>query len=198
MADNSAAGAQPGSLPAIHHTYRADAKHYTKGRWRIPLLGISDRIEYAVLHNTEGRDSRAWLSTTSNPPASIHALIDRAGARWNIVDYNDTAWHVGKARSPYRNSNSLGLELENRSNPRGVSEDYTPAQINTAAHWLATVMFSYGIPWLNVVRHGDIALPAGRRADPSNFPMDDFRLRTDAWLLFFRNLPEASHSLYII
>jgi N-acetylmuramoyl-L-alanine amidase len=192
MADNSAAGSQPGPLPIISHEIRADKQHYQAGRTK--------PISYVILHNTEGVDSRAYLSTSSpaGHEVSIHVLVDRAGKRWNIVDYADTAWHVGVAQPPVSNANSLGIELENRSNGMGVVEPYPEAQLNTAAHCVATWMFSYGIPWYRVLRHADVALPRGRRHDPASLDMMDFRERIDAWLTFFRALPQAEQGRYII
>jgi N-acetyl-anhydromuramyl-L-alanine amidase AmpD len=190
MSDTVPLPAQPGPLPVIDHSYRADQHHYTENRTK--------PIGFAVIHNTEGVDSRAWLSTTPGSGVSIHVLVDRAGVRWNIVDYNDTAWHVGNATPPYSNANCLGLEFENRSNAWGVVEPYPEAQLNTAAHCVATWEFSYGIPWYRVVRHGDIAVPYGRRHDPSNLDMNDFHARIAAWLAFFRSLPPSEHAKYII
>lgn len=181
---------QPGPLPTVYHSYHADENHYDEGRTK--------PIQYGVLHNTEGDDSREWLSTYPGSGVSIHVLVDRAGVRWNIVDYNDTAWHVGNAKSPYSNSNCLGLEFENRSNAWGTHEPYTEAQLNTAAHCIATWEFSYGIPWNCIVRHGDIALPYGRRYDPSNFDLDAFYARVDDWYGFFQSLPESEHHIYIV
>lgn len=204
MADNSAAGSQPGPLPVVDHTWRADARHYTKGRPRVRIAGvtvISDKLEYIVLHSTVGRDSRRYLTIDPSTQVSAHILIARDGRRYNLVDYNDTAHHVGQAKAGYRNSNCIGAELENiNGHPSGVREPYTTGQINTLAHWTATILFSYGLPLDSIRHHGEIALPKGRRTDPIGFADDGPRYiaLTSAWLTFFKALPEASHGLYIV
>lgn len=172
----------PGPLPRISHAYPADALHFTPGR-------RGHAVTKAVLHNTEGLDSRAWLSTASSPPVSIHALIARDGVRYNLVNYADTAYHVGEAVAGYSNTNCLGVELESRNRPGRAIVPYTIAQYNTLAHLLATWLISYGLDYnRDVVCHRDIALPAGRRHDPSGLDLARVRRETAAWVAFIRAL----------
>jgi N-acetyl-anhydromuramyl-L-alanine amidase AmpD len=185
--------AVPGPLPKIDHSCKPDARHRTKGR-----RGL-DKPTKGVIHNTEGTDSRAWLSTTSSPPVSIHVLIARDGTRYNIVDYGDTAYHVGDAIAGYSNVNCLGVELESRNRNGRATTPYTAAQYNVLAHLLATWIVSYGLDYdEDIKRHGDIALPAGRRHDPSGLDMGRLKRETMAWLTFFRALDPADHHLWII
>lgn len=190
MSTNPAAGSQPGPLPQIVYV-RADRHHYQPGR--------REPIAYAVLHNTESAgDSTAWLSTDPNSAVSAHVLVRRDGTRVNLVDYTDTAWHVGVSRSGISNANSLGLEFENASNGQGTQEAYSAAQLNTAAHCVATWLISYGLPLEHVVCHRDIAWPPGRRRDPSNLDIPAFLALVQAWVLFFRAVPEREWPAYVI
>lgn len=188
---NNAAGAQPGPLPRIVHLTPAP-DHF--------LPGKGTPKTKAVLHNTVGTDSAPWLSTTSRPPVSIHVLVRRDGVRVNIVDYADTAWHVGNARAGYLNRNCLGIELESTNDPRNPhGNGYTVPQLNTAAHCVATWLYSYGLDFdRDVVRHGDIAIPAGRRHDPWGLDMAAFRAQTLAWFAWFHTVPAVERDRWII
>jgi N-acetyl-anhydromuramyl-L-alanine amidase AmpD len=181
----------PGPLPPIiaHRTCRAG--YFTPGR-ALPVQAI-------VLHNTEGVNSLDWLSGASPllRPVSIHVLVSADGTRHNVVDYGDTAYHVGTAKRPYLNANTLGLELENPSTAdRAVP--YPAVQIAVAAHCVATWLFSYGLGLDALVRHGDIALPLGRRTDPNHFPLPRFLQLVVDWGVFFRALPAAEHRHWIV
>ena len=185
----------PGPLPRIEHSIRADAKHY------MPWPGAHPRpILYAVLHNSEGQDSRAWLSTTSPPndPVSIHTLADRDGVLWEIVSPADIAWHVGTGDGVIKNGNSVGLELDNLSSIlKKTAEPYPDAQLAAAGYRLATWAFSYALGPAQIVRHSDIARPVGRRADPSALPgaLWDWLHR---WMAFFTALPPEQHAAWIL
>jgi N-acetyl-anhydromuramyl-L-alanine amidase AmpD len=190
----------PGPLPVIKHL-TPDAHHF------YPWNGHTPRSIYGiVLHSTAGTDSRRWLSTdpasvdpVSGIGVSIPILVQRDGTRINIVDYADVAVHVGIAREPWHNSNALGIEFENRSDTLGHTQPYPAVQIETGAHALATLMYSYGVPWARVVRHGDIALPPGRRTDPIGpFPLDVLHVRAQAWLDYWAVCSEAERVRTII
>ncbi len=178
---NPTALTPPGEVPVIVHL-KPDLLHFQE--WHEPRPRL---ISGVVLHSTMGRDSRRWLSTDPASSVSIHALGQPDGTRVNIVNYADVAWHVGEAVAPWTNATTLGYEFENRSNGGLIKEPYPAVQIATGAHWLATVMYSYGIPWERVVRHGDVARPVGRRIDPVEpFPWDAFRRITEQWLFYLQ------------
>ncbi len=191
---NNAAGAQPGPLPRIVHLPPAP-DHYAA----VPVGSRPRPKTKIVLHDTVGTDSRAWLSTTSRPPVSIHVLIARDGTRYNIVNYQDVAWHVGNARAGYWNSNCLGVEFESTNDKGRPVVPYTAAQYATGGHLLATWLYSYGLAWAaDVVRHGDIALPAGRRHDPWGLDVPRLHAGAGAWLAFFYAVPAVERGRYII
>lgn len=181
----------PGALPSVSHAFTADAAHHDTGRGGHAIAGVA-------LHNTMGSDSRAWLSTTSQPPVSIHALVFRDGTRYSIVAPLDTAWHVGSARPGFTNARYLGVEFENLSNGLLVRQAYTAEQYNSGAHCVAGWLFSFGLVWADVVDHKDIALPAGRRHDPANFDRARLQTETAAWVAFFRRLPADQQAAWII
>jgi N-acetyl-anhydromuramyl-L-alanine amidase AmpD len=177
----------PGALPTIRRNYPADRDHYTL--WR---RGYT--IDWIVVHRTHGRDSRAWLSTTSDPPVSIHKLGRHDGV-YSIVEPAHTAYHAGVCLPGYEHANqrSLGYEIE------GLAADpYTDQDYNQAAHAVAGWMYSYKLGWERVVRHADIAAPPGRRTDPDGFDMARLQREVYAWYRFMAGLKVSEHVKWII
>lgn len=134
-------------------------------------------IRYIVLHTTGGTDSRNWLSkwdrkrpNSSQNDVSIHYLISRSGAIYQIVDDQDRAWHVGTCKMPDGevdgNSCSIGIEIEHFK-----ERDYPEAQLNALAELVGTLMTKYSIPGKSVVSHASVARPGPniRKIDPVNF-----------------------------
>jgi N-acetyl-anhydromuramyl-L-alanine amidase AmpD len=189
----------PGALPHILRTYPVAPDHYTPGHGGYP-------IEYVVLHNTEGRDSRAYLSRTSGRPpedpdrrVSIHKLVRPDGV-YSIVSPANTAWHVGETIVGYSKMNfrSLGVEIESINHNGQCQEPYTASDYNATAHTVAGWMYSYAIPWERVLCHRDIASPPGRRYDPSGLDLGRLQRETYAWLRFFRALKVGERDGWII
>lgn len=182
----------PYPVPPIRHDVRADAAHYTK--WTMPtprpIIGIA-------VHNTEGSNSLAWLSTAPGSGVSVHTLTDRAGTLWELVAPDDIAWHAGKCIPPFSNTVLLGIELENLSHEGSTRQDYPAVQVQAAAYRVACWRFSWNIPTEKIVRHGDIATPPGRRCDPSYFDWPAFLAMVEEWVAFFVSLPEDEHDEWI-
>lgn len=137
----------------------ADAKHKSGGR-----IGY----RFIVLHHTGGTDSRAWLSTASNPPVSCHRLIARDGTIYKIVPDHEVAFTQGPAvigpiPSNGQNANqvSLSIELENLGN----GQDYPEAQLRSTARQMVEWWGAYG--WLAPVHHAWIQ---DNKNDPYDFP----------------------------
>lgn len=205
----AASGSQPGVLPTPHNEYRADGKHFRRGRapYKLPRL--------IIVHSTVGRDSRNWLTTTSPPPnnVSAHVLV-QGNDRYNLVDFLDTAYAAGACLPGINNADTLNAEIENWSgyvarDGTVVNEPYSVASINNAAHCVAAWCYSYGIPLANVRRHADVAVypddyevvalrgKLGRKHDPIAFDWHDFMNRVQAWLTFFAAIPQSEHAHYI-
>lgn len=147
-------------------------------------LVISDRLmgrAGIVLHSTEGSNSIGWLQGASaihGEPASADFLVDRAGNIFQITPLLHFAYHVGVGS--WRNLNNLlgrlnqmlvGIEMESqwRDGPR-----YTDLQLISTAALVRRLWEYHRLDVLSLLRHGDIALPFGRRSDPVAFPASTF------------------------
>lgn len=137
----------------------ADAQH--KG-------GVRHFHRWIVLHATGGTNSLDWLSTTSNPPVSVHRLITKSGLIYKIVPDNEVAWHAGPAqvgRLPGNgytiNNDSIGIELENLNDGR---DPYPAAQMDACVSQVAEWYGLYGA--IPIVGHGWIQ---SNKYDPLDF-----------------------------
>jgi len=154
-------------LPNFSYTKVVPAlDHYTRGRKLAPQI--------IILHATAGTDSKKWLSITSNPPVSIHILVDKQGNIIRIVEDNDTAWHAGfGVVGPFwqngtydLNDISLGLEFENLNN--GI-DPYPADQLRGGAIIVSWWYALYGL--LPMLYHMTVDV---RKHDPAGFPRYQF------------------------
>lgn len=131
------------------------------------------KIVAIVAHNTDGTDSRAYLSRGGERPdgsdrkVSIHALFQKDGTCYEYVPDERGANHAGfgtmPAGFPQVNPNwcTLGFELEN-ARPRIPNDPYTDAQLLTMGWWIVTKRSRWGhVP---ILRHA--GLDPTRRRDP--------------------------------
>lgn len=132
-------------------------------------------ITAIVLHSCEGappgdeqRSSLPWLCAPHSG-VSCHYYVTREGGVFQLVPDARRAWHAGVsalAGEPDVNDYSLGIELEHRAR----SAPYPPAQLDALADLIRLLCATYAIPAARVVSHRAIALPAGRKGDPSDWP----------------------------
>lgn len=141
-----------------------------------PAPGVIGAI---VIHSCEGKpagnEERSSLPWLCNPAAKVssHYYITRAGLTYQLVADDRRAWHAGASQlngHPDLNNWSIGIELEHREK----SAAYPPAQIAALTLLCNQLMARYAIPVANVVTHRAIALPLGRKDDPTDWPAPDF------------------------
>ncbi len=128
------------------------------------------RIDVIVLHHTGSNNGRAdltWLRSKESA-VSAHYLVDRDGRIYQLVADADRAWHAGtcalRGVVTDMNARSLGIELVNDGTGR---TPYTEQQYRALEALVPYLVTTYGVPPENVVGHKEVALPAGRKTDPS-------------------------------
>lgn len=118
--------------------------------------------EYVVIHyvGAEGSaEANAKFFQNTYKGASAHAFVDHSGPIYQIVNWDDIAWHCGTSsgyKHKYcRNSNSIGIELccHKDSNGQWYFNNVT---IEKAADLTVALMLQYDIPMANVIRHYDV------------------------------------------
>lgn len=135
-------------------------------------------ISALVLHSTEGAwpsDAR-WLCDPGSK-VSAHYVIAPDGDIFQLVDDSRRAWHAGRTQYGALtdwNDFSIGIELSYRRGAGGYPEVQRAALTALCRHLLA----AYAIAPALVVAHRWIAIPRGRKSDPTDWP--DAALR--AWI----------------
>lgn len=149
---------EPPPLPM--RTILADADHFG---------GTRSTPQVIILHATQGTDSLKWLTTDSNPPVSIHRLIDKKGTITQIVPDDANAWHagfgmiggIGRGQPVNLNMVSFGIELENLNDGK---DPYPVVQVNACAVVIVNWWATYG--FLPVLSHAQVDT---RKTDPKGF-----------------------------
>lgn len=128
------------------------------------------RIDVIVLHHTGSNNGRADLAWLRNPESEVsaHYLVDRDGRIHQLVADENRAWHAGRCALrgvvTDMNSRSLGIEIVNDGTGKTPYTEQQYQALEALVPYLAT---TYGIPVENLVGHKDVAIPAGRKNDPS-------------------------------
>jgi N-acetyl-anhydromuramyl-L-alanine amidase AmpD len=128
-------------------------------------------ISCIVLHHTHRAESALATAHFFAEPASqvsAHYVVDRDGSLVRCVPDDRRAWHAGVSRfQGVANVNdfSIGIEIANRGDN---AEPYPEAQMRTVIRLVTWLAHRYGIPPERVTRHRDVALPPGRKVDPSD------------------------------
>lgn len=126
-----------------------------------------------VLHETIGRDSLAWLqrgSALAGVPASADFLISRQGDILQITRPGRYAFHTGRAKHGVfqdadgsLNQSFVGIEFENLPS---AGDTITTQQYIAGAALIGQLCIRHKIPFFNIVGHGEVARPPGRKTDP--------------------------------
>ena len=151
------------------------------------------RPQFIILHGSGGGEqgSISWIGDQSSR-VSYHYFLPKDGdpQAYNLVLDENIAWHAGSSKwvegenGPPRhwsgmNRHSIGVCFESMNRH---DEQYTDEQIENGVVLVRMLMGRWGIPTSRVLTHKEISDPQGRKVDPVNFPLQDFRnaIRSEA------------------
>ncbi|KFE64820.1 N-acetylmuramoyl-L-alanine amidase [Hyalangium minutum] len=148
-----------------------------------PSPNFDDRkgadIDTIVLHHTASNNGAADLAHMRDPKAEVsaHYMVDRDGKIYQLVNDQKRAWHAGKGElhgvPTDVNGRSIGIEIVNDG---GGKTPYTEAQMKSLTQLTGYLKQQYNVPMGNIVGHKDVAVPKGRKSDPSaNFDWERLR-----------------------
>lgn len=131
-----------------------------------------------LIHTTNGNKGSTFESEadyiTNSRLISAHYLVGKQG---QVVEFFDPsvyrAWHAGAVNDQrYNNNNSIGIE-----NHYALGDVWTDVQRKSLSDLCKQLISVYGInsPLL-IERHRQVAIPLGRKIDPSGFSDYEFEL----------------------
>lgn len=116
-----------------------------------------------VVHTTNGRPNTSFSAEAkflvNSKNVSAHYLISKDGTILQLLDPEKfVAWHAGEvAKENYSNFYAIGVEVH-----------FTPSEMYwTGKMWAALTALCKQYPSLEIVTHRQIAIPRGRKVDPS-------------------------------
>jgi N-acetyl-anhydromuramyl-L-alanine amidase AmpD len=116
-----------------------------------------------IVHTTNGapnsKTENELRFLVTSPAVSAHYLVGKKGEIYQILDPEKyIAWHAGAvATAEQSNTASIGVEVH-----------FTPAEIDwTAEMWVGLTRLARMYNHLNILTHREIAVPKGRKIDPS-------------------------------
>lgn len=149
---------------------------FSNASWQ-PSPNIDERpvgmpVDTIVLHHTAcDLDATIRHFSNANSKVSAHFTIGRDGGIVQHVSAWHRAWHAGPSLDAEGrekvNDFSIGIELENAGNGR---DPYPEAQIASLHQLVRAIQFN--LPIRQIVSHGSVAMPRGRKSDPRGFPWE--------------------------
>ena len=129
-----------------------------------------------VIHTTVGKDSLSWLqglSTGKTEVSSADYLVGRRGQIWRITRRGYFAYHAGKSKLHGKTNDReeisqayIGIEIENNDNGE---EEPTEEQYKAGAAIIRVEAKEHRLSPIELYGHANIAVPFGRRSDPTRF-----------------------------
>ncbi len=131
--------------------------------------GMEDIVDgrgAVLLHTTEGYNSEGYLRCGNG--VSIHKLMQRDGQIIKMVNEWERAFHAGRSsfggRSDWNNF-SIGYEIEHKHGTNQITDIQYEAVAQSIAYDTARFhIFDY---WVRF--HREVALPRGRKLDPTDY-----------------------------
>lgn len=170
--------------PRIDTTTYDKAKHTFSGRGYSPRPRLPTSV---LIHSTNNPNKNTFFTAEAKflfeaATVSAHFLIGKDG---KIVQFLDpatiSAWHAGATKPGFGNALSIGIELHHSAG----DPPYPIAQIDALTWLVRELIDRFKVPLSLIETHRAIALPKGRKSDPSDWSDLDFyrwraRLETPA------------------
>jgi len=144
-----------------------------------------------IVHTTNGQRGSSFEAEARyiyrSPAIGAHDLVGKRGQIAAFLPPELRAWHAGQAAPAFLNSRSIGIECH-----LTPGEAWTQEMRDALTWRVQGYMQQYGIPIALVDTHRAVALPRGRKIDPSSWADPDFY----AWraaLAGLRYIPLADH-----
>lgn len=128
-----------------------------------------------IIHTTNGQRGSSFAAECSflyrSAAVGAHLIVSKTGRIVQLLDPRRyRAWHAGVCAPAFINSRSIGIECH-----MTPGESWTPEQ-HDALTWLvrSVLIPEFGLQLPLIETHRRVALPAGRKIDPSGWSDTDF------------------------
>jgi hypothetical protein len=161
-------------VPTIGQRFRKDLKFPNwrqQGGWGGFRSGNPDGV---AVHTTEGNPNSTFEGECrflrDSRDVSANYVVGKLGQIEEILPPNCIAYHVGEALAGWSNGRVIGIECHHRQG------DAWPAAQVEALSWLlrTKLMPKYRIGVARIESHSFVAIPSGRKIDPTNWPRIQF------------------------
>ncbi len=155
----------------IGQNYRKDALYAINHGYSKRPVGTKP-LSIAV-HTTNGNKGSSFSAECrflrDSRAVSCGYVVGKAGQIEQILPDELCSWHAGQTYAPFWNETSIGIECHH-----AIGEQWTEAQV-AALTWLCqSLITKWGILKDHLETHRAIALPKGRKVDPSGWSDTDF------------------------
>lgn len=143
------------------------------------------KVEFIVLHDTAGSGGRGDAEYLANDPEkrgiSVDFCILKDGTIYQLNPdlKGRCTFHAGRSTS-FRgrtnagvNQHSVGIEIAQKANMKGLSVAYPEAQVRAVAEVCRYLCSQFGLSKTDITTHSKI-IRDGSRSDPRNFPWEAF------------------------
>lgn len=176
-------------------TYRKDLMHkpgHGYGRRTSPAVWVGRRAAppaSLVIHSTNGNRGSSLSAEAKflrdSELVSCHDLIGKGGEIVQILPPDFVAWHAGICKAEWNGLVSIGIELHH-----AIGEEYPQAQMDALWTRVSDYIDTFDLPKASIETHRSIALPPGRKVDPSDWSDADFYVWRDR--LYASTLPSGT------
>lgn len=126
-----------------------------------------------IVHTTNGNRGSSFVGEARfiqhSPAIGAHFLVGKGGQIAQFLPVRLRAWHAGVTLPGFYNSNSIGIECH-----LTPGEQWTSSQRQSLTGLVQYLVRQYGIQESRIETHRAVALPKGRKIDPSEWSDADF------------------------
>ena len=154
-------------MPPFDTRFRKDQAHPVGFGYDLRPNGI--RPTSIIVHSTNGHKGSTFAAEAKflrdSPKVSAHFLVGKEGQIAEILPtLKFRAFHAGEVLHPFRNSASIGIE-----NHHAIGDEWTAAQFDALTQLVRQLVQELAIGSALIERHRKVALPLGRKPDPSDW-----------------------------
>ncbi len=148
-------------------TYRKDTHLPVNVGWSMRPGGIKPTS--IIVHTTSAAQPNTSFDAEArylynSREVSAHYLNGKQGQVVQFLHPDLEAWHAGAALTAYQNNHSIGIE-----NHVSVGEQWTATQHDSLTWLVKKLMAQYAIAPTHIETHRAVALPHGRKSDPTGW-----------------------------